>query len=265
MVKKINSTQNPLVKQYFSLQKPKERERQNLFIAEGLREILLAMKSGYEVKNIAYYPESISFYNLKEYFKDFDISGIEFSEVSKPVFEKISYRNGTANAVALCVPKRLQLNSLSRLSHSLFIVLESVEKPGNLGAILRTADAANISGVIICDTQTDIYNPNVVRSSLGCLFTVPVAVCSSKEAIDWFKKNNIKIFSAIVNSSKAYTDCDFTKPSAVILGSEAKGLSEIWTKNSNESIHIPMMGKVDSMNVSVSAAIIVYEAIRQRH
>lgn len=253
-----------MVKQYISLLKPKEREKQKLFVTEGLREICFVLKSGYEVNNIAYNPDSISFYELTEYLKDFDTSKIEFSEVSRTVFEKISYRDGTFNAVSLCVQKHIQLDSLKNINNSLFIVLESVEKPGNLGAILRTADAANVSGVIICDAQTDIYNPNVVRSSLGCLFTVPVVVCSSEAAINWLKNNNIKIFSAIVSSSKKYTDCDFTNPSAIILGSEAKGLSEIWKKNSNENIHIPMMGKVDSINVSVATAIIVYEALRQK-
>ena len=150
-------------------------------------------------------------------------------------------------------------------SSSLILVLESVEKPGNLGALLRTADAANLDAVIICDPQTDIYNPNAIRSSIGCIFTMPVVTCTTTEAIDWLKQNKIRIFGTALTATRFYHESDLRVPAAIIMGSEAYGLSKTWLNESDELIKIPMNGKIDSMNVSASAAIVVFEALRQRN
>jgi TrmH family RNA methyltransferase len=146
----------------------------------------------------------------------------------------------------------------------LVLILEGVEKPGNLGAVLRTADAAAVDAVIICDPQTDFYNPNVIRSSVGCIFTNQLAAASSEETIEWLRKNNIAIFCTYLKASKSYHLTDFTQPSAIVMGTEATGLSDVWVKNSTANIIIPMLGKIDSMNVSNAAAVVVYEAMRQR-
>ena len=142
--------------------------------------------------------------------------------------------------------------------------MEAVEKPGNLGAILRTADAAPADAVIVCDPHTDIYNPNVVRSSIGCLFTVQTAVCSNQEALDFLKKKNIHAYAAELNAAEFYQNVDFSHPSAIIMGTEADGLSSFWLKHADSRIKIPMRGKIDSLNVSVSTAILTFEAMRQR-
>jgi TrmH family RNA methyltransferase len=156
------------------------------------------------------------------------------------------------------------LNQLRLSKNPLLLILESVEKPGNLGAVLRTADAAGVDAVIICDPHTDFYNPNVIRSSVGCVFTNQIASATSEETINWLKENNIKIFSTYLKASAPYHETDFTKPCAIILGTEATGLSDLWVKKSDATIIIPMQGKIDSMNVSTAAAVVVFEARRQR-
>jgi len=147
----------------------------------------------------------------------------------------------------------------------LVVVLESVEKPGNLGAVLRSADASGADAVIICDPQTDLYNPNLIRSSIGAIFTVPVATASSEDTIRWLKDNRIKIYTAQLQDSGWYYDTDMTGGTAIIMGTEATGLTEIWRKAADAHIRIPMLGRLDSLNVSVSAAILLYEAVRQRN
>jgi TrmH family RNA methyltransferase len=143
--------------------------------------------------------------------------------------------------------------------------LESVEKPGNLGAILRTADAANLDAVIICDPQTDIYNPNAIRSSLGTIFTMPVVTSTSEQTIAWLRLNKIKMFATALSATQVYHEMQFRVPAAIIMGSEATGLSKRWLDEADCLIHIPMLGKIDSMNVSASAAIVIFEALRQRN
>jgi TrmH family RNA methyltransferase len=184
--------------------------------------------------------------------------------VEKNVFSKIAYRESTGGIVALAAQKQHDLEALMLSSNPLLLVLEAVEKPGNLGAILRTADAAGIDGVIICDPRVDFYNPNVIRSSVGCVFTTPIASATSEETLSWLKKENISVFSTYLNASKPYNEVDYTKPSAIIMGTESVGLSEIWVRNANENIIIPMRGKIDSMNVSTAAAVVIFEATRQR-
>jgi TrmH family RNA methyltransferase len=184
--------------------------------------------------------------------------------VSREVFEKLAVREDSGGVLAVAEMKPHGLEQISLSKNPLLLILEGVEKPGNLGAILRTADAAGVDAVIICDPQTDFYNPNVIRSSVGCVFTKQIAAASSEQTIAWLKKNNIDIYCTYLSASQIYHQVNYRKPSAIVMGTEATGLSETWVKNATANIIIPMHGKIDSMNVSNAAAVVVFEAVRQR-
>lgn len=256
----ITSTQNPKVKSLMALEKPRERRRQQLFIIEGKKEIGMALKAGYTIGNLFYcvdiFPQN-----------DLISLGIEdkfLVPVTQEVFDKIAVRETTGGVIAVAQMKANRLDDLVLKKNPLVLVLESVEKPGNLGAILRTADAAGADAVIVCDPQTDFYNPNVVRSSLGCVFTQPIASATSEETIDWLRKNHIRIYCTHLNASKPYHEMDYRGASAIVMGTESTGLSAIWVQQSDANIIIPMSGIIDSMNVSTAAAVVVFEACRQR-
>lgn len=257
----ITSMQNPKVKLVQSLGKSRERKKQRLFIIEGLKETELAIAGGYNIKHFFYCEGRLK----KEKLAEFQNKNLYTIPVQDDIFAKLCYREGTSNVLSVAEPKNPTLDKIDiKYSRPLILVLESVEKPGNLGAILRTADAAGLDAVIICDPQTDFYNPNVIRSSVGCVFTVPIASASSSEVIDWLKKKRINIYCTYLKAAKHYHETDLSGASAIIMGTEATGLSDIWIKNATQNIIIPMLGKIDSMNVSASAAIVVYEALRQR-
>ena len=185
--------------------------------------------------------------------------------VSKEVYAKVAYREGTEGVIAEVRWKERVLADLLPKEHApLIMVLESVEKPGNLGAVLRSADAAGADGVILCNPLTDLYNPNLIRASIGAVFTVPVVACTSDEAIAWLKENNIRILTAQLQDSAPYYDVDMTCGTALVMGTEATGLTDAWRQAADAHILIPMLGRLDSLNVSVSAAILLYEAVRQR-
>lgn len=258
----ITSLQNPRIKEIVKLSKHKERQEQNLFTIEGARELTLALAGGYELDSVYICPELFSKTDYPDVLKGIP-ADMQY-KVSITVFDKIAYRTGSDGLLALARPKQHRLNNLRIPQNPFIIILESVEKPGNLGAILRTADAAKVDAVIVCDPATDLYNPNTVRSSVGCLFTVPVAVCSSQEALDFMHIRNIKTFAAELQASQWYHDTDFTSPSAIVMGTEADGLTQFWLSNADARIKIPMRGKIDSLNVSVSTAVITFEAMRQR-
>jgi RNA methyltransferase, TrmH family len=185
-------------------------------------------------------------------------------ELSQDAFAKVAYRESTGGIVCIMRQQGIGLDRLNPGHNPLLLLLESVEKPGNLGAMLRTADAAGIDGVIVCDPLTDIYNPNLIRSSLGCVFTVPVSVCSSQEALDFLKKRDITVYAAVLQTENSCYDADFSGPTAFAMGSEANGLTEFWRRNSVAEIKIPMLGKTDSLNVSTAAAVLLFESVRQR-
>lgn len=261
-MEKITSLQNPKIKDIVKLGKAKERKSQNLFILEGARELSLALSANYTIDSIFVCNELFS---KSDYPQVLDNINPQIQcEVSRQVFEKIAYREGSDGIIALVKPKSHHLSELRLKEKPFIIILESVEKPGNLGAILRTADASQADAVIICDPLTDVYNPNAIRSSIGCVFTVPVAVCTSTEALDWLKKNNIQSFAAELKASDWYHQADYTQASAIVMGTEADGLTDFWLSNADHRIKIPMRGKIDSLNVSVSTAIITFEAMRQR-
>ncbi len=258
----ITSLQNPAIKNIVKLSKSKERREQQLFVIEGARELSLALQSDYQIQAV---------YVCREMFERTKYPDVLNSlpdtiifDISFPVFEKIAYRENSDGVVALAKPKLHTLNDLKLSENPFLIVLESVEKPGNLGAILRTADAAAVDAVIVCDPQTDLYNPNVVRSGVGGIFTVQTAVCTSLEAVEWLAEKKITSFAAELQAAEFYQNVDFTQPSAIVMGTEADGLTDFWLKNAKKRIKIPMRGKIDSLNVSVSTAILVFEAMRQR-
>ena len=239
-------------------QKASERRSKGLFVVEGRREIDHCIESGFEIKEIYYSPT----YALP--LMEGSINGATIIEVSKLVYEKIAYRGSTEGVVAVVKEKNLELADLTLPENPLVVVVESVEKPGNLGAILRSADAAGVNAVIVCDPLTDLYNPNLIRSSIGARFTVQCMVCTSDECIDFLKKRNIQILTAQLQDSSLYYDTDMTRPTAIVMGTEATGLTDKWREAADSHIRIPMLGRLDSLNVSVSAAILMFEAVRQR-
>lgn len=262
-MEKILSISNDRVKNVVKLtEKSRERKSQGLFVIEGARELSIALSCGYQTDSVFV---CFDLFQKSDYPQVLDtIAKDKTVEVSLQVFQKMAYREGSDGIIALVKPKNHGLNNLRLSENPFLIILETVEKPGNLGAILRTADAAQADAIIICDPLTDVYNPNVIRSSIGCLFSVQTAVCSSKEAFDWLKEKRIKSFAAELQSATFYQNLDFTSPSAVVMGTEADGLSDFWLKNADEHVKIPMRGKIDSLNVSVSTAILTFEAMRQR-
>jgi len=258
---KITSLQNDKIKNLVRLQKSSERKSQNLILFEGWREIRQAIAKGFQIETLYISEDRMESAGALE--KE-TLSG-KFVLVAPHVFKKVAYRENTEGIIAVAIPKFYSFDSLKLQKNPLLIVLESVEKPGNLGAVLRTAEAARADGVIVCDPLTDIYNPNVIRSSLGCVFSVPVVTCKNKEAFDFLRRNNIRTFAAALSATTRYDQADFTLPSAIVLGTEATGLTEEWIKAADERIIIPMLGSHDSLNVSVSAAIMTFEALRQRN
>lgn len=256
----ISSLQNPKIKQAIKLREAKERKKLGLVIIEGWKELSLALAAGVEIEHVFYCPE------LDAGKKAVAEAPAEKNIiVSKKVFQKISYREHPDGVLAAGKIKLVGLAEIKLKKNPLIIVLEAVEKPGNLGAILRSADAAGADAVIICDKKTDIFSPNVIRASLGTVFTNKVIIADSDEAIGWLKENGIKIFATAPAAEKIYTDADFRAGAAIVMGAEDKGLSEKWFRATDEKIKIPMAGKIDSLNVSVSLAIILFEALRQRN
>jgi len=245
----INSPTNPRIKNILRLQaNSRDRKTENLFVIEGYREISRAMVSGIEIKELYVCAELDKQGRSEELLEQ--NNKIQLVEVGKSAFARIAYREGSDGLIALAVPRNLSLNDLKLSRNPLILVIESVEKPGNLGAIMRTADAAGIDAVIVCDPLTDIYNPNAIRSGVGCIFTRQVVACSSQEAVEWLVKNKIKIFAAaLTEKASTYHQIDFRGPTALVMGTEATGLSNNWLTRSDAQIIIPMKGVADSMNV----------------
>lgn len=258
-MKQITSSQNPFIKSLIQLQeKAKARKQSGSFLIEGMREIELAIKGKYELETILFLPELVSETQIKKY------KGSEVIEISKEVYQKLAYRDTTEGILAVAKTKSLQLSDLKLPENPLILVMEAIEKPGNIGAVLRTCDAAKVDAVIIANPKTDLYNPNIVRSSVGCLFTNQIATGTTEEVITFLIKNNISFYSATLQNSTSYHTQNYTTPTALVVGTEATGLSELWREKATQNIIIPMQGEIDSMNVSVAAAILIFEAKRQR-
>ncbi|HAH58228.1 MAG: RNA methyltransferase [Lentimicrobiaceae bacterium] len=260
MTNVISSFQNPRIKNLLLLQqKSRERRKQQLVVVEGLREIGIAVSNDFKLVQLYVCPEiadPASFASLS------DNDNTTF--ISKAVFETLAYREGSDGCIAVLEPKNLSLIDVKLRATPLLIVLEAVEKPGNLGAILRTADAVQADAVIICDPLTDLYNPNVIRSSIGCIFALQVVTCSSVEAMSWLKEHKFTTYAAELTASRPYHQFDYTCPTAFVLGTEADGLTQQWIDFCDHRVIIPMSGSIDSLNVSVSTAVLAFEALRQR-
>ncbi|MDD4033709.1 MAG: RNA methyltransferase [Bacteroidales bacterium] len=260
---KITSLQNPRIKQVLNLSKSAERREKQLFIVEGLREIELALHSAYRAESIFICPEKADASSVNKILLKLPETVNRF-EITPQVFEKMAYRDNSDGLIMVFYSRFLKLGDLKLSGSPFLIVMESVEKPGNLGAILRTADAARVDAVIVCDPQTDLFNPNVIRSGIGCLFTNQVVSCSSEEAFNYLHQQKINIYAAELKASEWYHEVDFRRPSAIVMGTEADGLTPFWLEHADARIKIPMRGSIDSLNVSVSTAILTFEAMRQR-
>ena len=265
MYKSITSTQNNLIKECFQLkEKSRKRRQTGTFLIEGVREISLALKGAYKLHTLLVLDEKINDSPVSELIECLD-NTTEVISISSDVYKKLALRESTEGTIAIAEGKKHELKDVQFHSeHPLILVAEAPEKPGNIGALLRTADAAKVDAVFIANPKTDLYNGNIIRSSVGCVFTTQVAMGSTTEILDFLKQRNIAIYGAALTASVAYTSVDFTKASAIVVGTEATGLSKEWLENTTQNIIIPMRGAIDSMNVSVSAAIITFEAVRQR-
>ena len=254
----ITSAQNPKVKLLQALQqKSQERRSRGLFVVEGRREVERCLQQGYEIDTVFCCPEI--------YGSEWTAQGGERVFLLSPaIYNKVAYRGGTEGVMAEVKSRRLALNDLQLLENPLLVVLESVEKPGNLGAILRSADAAGVDAVVVCDPLTDLEHPNIIRSSTGAFFSVPCVACTSEECIAFLKARGIQILTAQLQDSSLYYDTDMRRATAIVMGTEATGLTPQWREAADAHIRIPMLGTCDSLNVSVSAAILMYEAVRQR-
>lgn len=254
---RIDSLQNEKIKNIVKLrQAGRERKKQGLFLIEGWREINLALKGGVEIENLYYSPDYIK--------QELEIDEEKVIEVSKKVFDKITYRENPDGFLALAKFKQKKLSEIKLSAMPLIIILETVEKPGNLGAILRTADAAGADVVIINDSNIDIYNPNVIRASQGTFFTVPTVLSTIEETVEFCRSQRIRMYATAPEAKEEYVKISYNQGCAIIMGAEDKGLSAKWLESADEKIKIKMNGKIDSLNVSVSTAIILFEALRQR-
>ena len=253
----ITSAQNPKLKRLIALQeKSRLRREEGVFVVEGRRELEHCLAAGFEIEAVFICSEILegpALSNARQHFL-----------ISKELYAKVAYREGTEGIIAEVKAKYLGLEDLRLKENPLVMVLEGVEKPGNLGAVLRSADAAGADAVIICDPLTDLYNPNLIRASIGAVFTVPVVCCTSEEAIAFLKARGIRILTAQLQDSSPYYDVDMRTGTALVMGTEATGLTPVWRAAADAHILIPMLGRLDSLNVSVSAAILLFEAVRQR-
>lgn len=260
----ITSLSNKKIKNIALLMhKQSERKAQGLMVVEGEKEIRQALAAKIEVDSVFVCPEIATNKKIVE-----DCIAACPPEnlfyITREVFAKVAYRDDSGGIIFLGKSRYLSLESVRLSPNPLIVILETVEKPGNLGAVLRTCDAAGVDLLIICEPETDIFNPNVIRSGIGCVFTQKVLACSSDEAVSWLKKNNITIFAAALQTENFYHKADFTGPSAIVFGTEATGLTDKWLTAADHIVKIPMLGTIDSLNVSNSVAVMVYEAKRQR-
>ena len=262
----IHSVQNPKIKHVIKLRDRRVRDRFKQTVIEGFRELRQALAN-------QHYPDQLFFCdslflgkNEPQLIDSFKRNNVVVRETSAEVFRKISYRDRPDGLIGISKPVGLTLEDFNLSSENpLLLVTESIEKPGNLGSMLRSADGANVNGVLVCDKTTDINNPNVIRSSLGTIFSVDIVESSSTSVINYLQDRKIKIVSATPDAEKLYWEVDYRCPTAVVVGSEQYGLSESWLKGSDDRVRIPMQGTADSLNVAAAATIILYEAVRQRY
>lgn len=260
----LTSLQNPLVKQVVRLKDRRDRDETKQFIIEGYREIKRALDHNIELEALLVCPDLFLGINEEDLIELAGEKGADVFETTKQVFHKISYRDRPDGLVAIANQMNYGLESLPLSKNPFFVIAESIEKPGNLGTILRSADAANVDGVIVCDRCTDIYNPNVVRASVGTLFTRPVVEATSDEMMEWLKKHSIPIVAATPHAEAFFTKVDLSGPIAIVVGTEQIGLTDQWMDMADIKVRIPMLGSADSLNVATATTLLLYEVLRQR-
>jgi len=260
----ITSLQNPRVKAAVRLRQARHRQHERRIVVDGAREIARALRGGVALVEVFVCEPLCAGEEAQELLKQLLERGVELVRVNKPVFEKLAFGERVEGLVAVAATPDASLERLAPPENPLVAVLEGVEKPGNVGAVIRSADAAGLDAVLVADPRTDLYNPNAIRASLGTIFTVPIAEGTSDEILPWLRRRKIAVFAARVDGSLAYTEADFRSPAAIVLGSEAEGLSPAWQSDEVTPIRLPMLGAADSLNVSAAAAVIFYEALRQR-
>ena len=261
-MKEITSIQNSYIKELLKLQeKSRERKKKGLFIIEGKREISLAISANYEFDTILYFEDLISEQEILNFFN----ANVNRILISKEVYQKLAYRDSTEGIIAVTKAKDFSLENIKFETETpLILVAEGVEKPGNIGALLRTADAANVAAVFIANPKSDLYNANIIRSSVGCVFTNQIAVGSSEEILAFLAEKKIPMYATTLQNSNEYHKENYTAATAIVVGTEATGLTTVFREEATQNINIPMQGQIDSMNVSVAAAIVLFEAKRQR-
>lgn len=254
----ITSAQNPKIKNLLLLEeKSRARREQGLFVVEGRRELEHCIEAGFRVRTLFVCEEIVSSIPSA-------VEGSHIISIPEALYRKIAYREGTEGIIAEVEMRTTRLEDLQLKENPLIVVLEAVEKPGNLGAVLRTADAAGADALIVADPLTDLYNPNLIRASIGAIFTVPTVTAPTADIIPWLKARGIQILTAQLQDSSPYYDVDMKRGTAIVMGTESTGLTQTWRTAADAHIRIPMLGRLDSLNVSVSASILLYEAVRQR-
>lgn len=260
----VTSPQNPRIKGLVRLRDRRERDRTGTFLVEGFRELHRAIEGGVELQTLFVCPDLYLGSNEEGLVAAARSAGAEVIEVAESPFRKASYRDRPEGLIAIASQFEHSLESLEVGSEPLLLVVEAIEKPGNLGTMLRTADAAGAGGVIVCDPTTDPFNPNVVRASIGTLFTVRLAVASTRDAIEWLQDRGIRTVATTPDTSLGYTEADLTGGVAVVVGSEQYGLSDQWLAAADARVRIPMRGRADSLNAAMAAGVVLFEAVRQR-
>jgi TrmH family RNA methyltransferase len=260
----ITSLQNSRVKDAVRLRDRRHREKQGRIRIDGARELLRAIRAGVALVEVFVCKSLCQSAEARQVLEELSDCGAEILDVAEPVFEKLAFGDRAEGVVGVATMPRPTLSELKLPQNPLVAVLEGVEKPGNVGAVLRTADAAGVSALVVADGRTDLYNPNAIRASLGTIFTMPVCSATAEETLDWLRRHSLAIHAARVDGSVPYTSVDYRAPTAIILGSEAEGLTDVWTDADVTPIRLPMLGAADSLNVSATAAVLFYEALRQR-
>ncbi|MEA2011951.1 MAG: RNA methyltransferase [Verrucomicrobiota bacterium] len=260
----ITSLQNNRIKRLVKLRSRRQRDIENVFLIEGYRSLKRALENNINIAELYFCQEMFLGKNEDALIEELRKRGAEIFPINNSAFKKCAYRDRPEGLLAVAPQFHTSLEQLPTKKNPFFIVAESIEKPGNLGTMLRTADGAGVDGLILCDKCTDIFNPNVVRASTGALFSVPIAEASSEDALSWLKKNNVSVLSATPHTDNIYTEVDLNRPLAVIVGTEQHGLSQRWLDTADIQVKIPMKGKMDSLNVSVATALLLYEVLRQR-
>ncbi len=258
----ITSRHNPHIKYLTELKDRKFREQEQCFLVEGFREVQRALDSGKTLKSL-YFSQSTKLELLENLSLIAKTKGIRVMELSPPVFEKLTHREHPDGCMAVVEMWDLDIESLSLSAQPLLIVAEGLEKPGNLGALMRTAEGSGVDGLVLCDSKVDIYNPNVIRASQGALFSLPMAVLQPEDLNHFLKAKNIQIVATSPEAQAVYWDANYILPTAILVGNENTGLSDFWSRHAKH-VCIPMVGKSDSLNVHSAATLVLYEALRQR-